>query len=262
MKIFGLSIYLILLINFILVIYTSCQETATETTNKDSTDSNTEIVVESNDTTNENTENTENIENNAEVMNQMTEDNNLTNNVVTTETKTDESKYNDKNMPLHCNEQKEEGFKIGEYVDLCVHMLPRQQRIAFNVSVDNYEVLSITGGYIFAEKDTLSKQSFMFQFANITTEYPSTYLNKKTKRVSTLFNVVIKLDKGKIADVIWDNECWDCFYEDSCVLTENIMSFKNVSELFDESVRFLYFNFYNFFIQKNIYFDYIFKKIL
>ena len=228
MKIFGSSFYLILLINFFLVIYTSCEDV---------------IVVETTDNTNKNTinTNTENIENNVEEMNKLTENNNLTNNVVTTETTVNDqseenAKYNDKNMPLHCNELKKDGFKIGEHVDLCVHMLPRQQRIAFNVSVDNYEILSITGGYIFAEKDTLNKQSFMFQFANVTTEYPSLYLNKKKDRVSTLFNVVIKLDKGKIADVIWDNECWDCFYEDSCILTENIQSFKNVSELFDESV--------------------------
>lgn len=159
------------------------------------------------------------------------------------DTSTTEKEYPLDKTSLHCDESKITGFKTGENVYVCVHILPRELRMAFNVTVDNYEVLSISGGYIFAEKDTTNlEQTYVFQFANTSTPYPSVYYNKGKKQVTPLFNVVIKLDKGNITDVVWDNDCWDCAFQGGCQTFENIISFRNSSETYSENVsKFVYY---------------------
>ena len=154
------------------------------------------------------------------------------------DTTTSEKEYPLDKTSLHCDESKLTGFKTGENVFVCVHILPREYRMAFNVTVDNYEVLSISGGYIFANKDTTNlEQKYVFQFANTSTPYPSVYYNKDKKQVTPLFNVVVKLDKGNITDVVWDNDCWDCAFQGGCQTYENIISFRNSSETYSENVR-------------------------
>lgn len=147
-----------------------------------------------------------------------------------------EQTYSVSEGSYHCDDSKLTGFKRGDWVFVCVHILPRQLRMAFNISVDTYEMLSITGGYIFAASDSMVKPSFLFQFGNISTAYSSMFLNKENKQVTTLFNVVIKLDKGKIADVVWDNDCWDCALSSSCQLYNKIPSLRNKSEVYSENV--------------------------
>lgn len=45
--------------------------------------------------------------------------------------------------------------------------------MAFEVTADEYSVLSIGGAYNFVSEDTLPKQSFVFQTATNNTVYPS-----------------------------------------------------------------------------------------
>eukprot|EP00340_Litonotus_pictus_P006856 CAMPEP_0170515314 /NCGR_PEP_ID=MMETSP0209-20121228/1756_1 /TAXON_ID=665100 ORGANISM="Litonotus pictus, Strain P1" /NCGR_SAMPLE_ID=MMETSP0209 /ASSEMBLY_ACC=CAM_ASM_000301 /LENGTH=197 /DNA_ID=CAMNT_0010799737 /DNA_START=315 /DNA_END=908 /DNA_ORIENTATION=+ len=108
--------------------------------------------------------------------------------------------------------------------------------MAFNITVDEYEVLTIEGGYIFAKTDTSEKNpKFVFQFGNATTAYESEYYDTNTQKSTSLFNVVIKMHKGTIEDITWDNDCWDCGFSDNCVTYENIPSRRNASELYEES---------------------------
>lgn len=138
---------------------------------------------------------------------------------------------------LHCDNTKLSDFKVGDHVFVCVHLVPREYRMAFNVTVDNYEVLSVNGAFIFVDKDTQLYDDFIFQFGNITTPYRSRYYFKgATKELSTLFNVVIKLDKGKIVDVVWDNDCWSCGFDGGCKTWDNIKSLRNSSEFYSENV--------------------------
>lgn len=140
--------------------------------------------------------------------------------------------YDNSASSLFCD-KKFEKIKIGDHVIVCVHILPREYRIAFNVTVDNYEVLTITGAYILVEKDSLQKQGFAFQFGNATVDYASRYLSKATKNeLFTMFNVVIKLDKGVIKEVVWDNDCWSCGFG-GC-LEYSVTSLKVQNEIFKE----------------------------
>lgn len=155
----------------------------------------------------------------------------------TTDTSTSEKEYPLDVTSLHCDESKLKDFKTGDHVYVCIHILPRELRMAFNVTVDNYEVLSISGGFIFSDKDTTNaEQSYVFQFGNVSTPYPSLYYSKAKKEIAPLFNVVIKLDKGNITDVVWDNDCWDCSFTGGCQTYDNIISFRNKSEVYSENV--------------------------
>src|SRR4051794_25054836 len=91
--------------------------------------------------------------------------------------------------------------------------------MAYQVTVDEYSVLSIGGAYVFVQEDNThaAKQSFMFQFARMYTQWPSLYFTKLDGgSVFPLFNVVIKLDKGKVTEVVWDNDCFSCLTSPTC----------------------------------------------
>ena len=135
-----------------------------------------------------------------------------------------------------CND-KITGFKIGDNMFLCVHFEERKYRIAFNVTVDNYEVLTISGAFLFVDKDNRAYQNFVFQAGNYTTPYPSRYYNKQEKNYIPLFNIVIKMNGGNITGVDWDNSCWSCGFEESCKTYENIKSLIYKDEFYNESVR-------------------------
>ena len=138
----------------------------------------------------------------------------------------------------HCDESRTSGYKIGEPVFFCIHFVPRNYRIAFNITVDNYEVLTVSGAYIYSQTDTVNKQEIIAQFSNVTVPYPAVYMEKAAKEVTLLFNVVIKLNKGNIEDVVWDNECWSCGFTEGCKEHKDIISLRNATELFSESVFF------------------------
>jgi len=51
-----------------------------------------------------------------------------------------------------------------------------------------------------------------------------------------MFNIVIKLDKGIISGISWDNDCWDCSFDTGCVSFDDLYSIYNKSELYTEKV--------------------------
>lgn len=211
MKFFSLSFLLILNVLFTMIKDFSCQDTTdttTETTTNDATTTS--------DTAAGTTDTTETSASTSDTSN--------------------EDSYPVDITSLHCDDSKLSDFKKGEQVYLCVHILPKEYRMAFNVTVDEYEVLSITGGYIFSYKDTIQEQSYVMQLGNVTTPYKAIYFDKANSKVTTLFNLVIKLDKGKISDVVWDNDCWDCSFSNGCVDYNDITSLRNSSEVYSESV--------------------------
>ena len=47
-----------------------------------------------------------------------------------------------------------------------------------------------------------------------------------SSKVFTLFNIVIKVKEGKISDIVWDNDCYDCIK--TCEI--NIKSYDDVNK--------------------------------
>ncbi len=135
-----------------------------------------------------------------------------------------------------CDKTKLNGFKAGDNATICIHMLPRQYRIAFKTKVDAYEVLTVNGAYLFADRDQSVNSTFLFQFANFSTPYASSYLTKGDNTYTPIFNLVIKLDKGNIAGLAWDNDCFTCGFTDGCKVFNNITSRLNASEVYTEQV--------------------------
>lgn len=134
-----------------------------------------------------------------------------------------------------CNNDKTK-FNIGDNIFLCVHFDERKYRIAFNVTVDNYEVLTISGAFVFVDKDNSAYQNFVFQAGDIITPYASRYYNKQEKNYVPLFNVVVKMNQGNITGVEWDNSCWSCSFEESCKNFDNLKSLIYENEYYSESV--------------------------
>jgi hypothetical protein len=52
------------------------------------------------------------------------------------------------------------------------------------------------------------------------------YYNKAQQFIIPVFNVVIKVDKGNITDVVWDNDCYACLTSDQC-FTNNDVTYLN-----------------------------------
>merc|ERR1711957_490359 len=113
--------------------------------------------------------------------------------------------------------------------------------MAFQVVVDDYTVLSIGGAYNLVQTDKLPTQSLLFQASNHITDYPSIYYenNEKTvkivekKFIIPVFNIVIKVDEGKITGVVWDDDCSGCNYE-GCY-NHKVKSITNSSLTYDSS---------------------------
>jgi len=137
-----------------------------------------------------------------------------------------------------CNSSKLENFTIGDEAIICIHFYPFNSRIAFKTKVDQYEMLTITGGYLFSVKSQ-KDMNFIAQIGNYSTPHPSLYYNITNNSYSQLFNFVIKLDKGKIIGVNWDNDCWDCGFDitgTNCVNSINLINIYNSSEYYSENV--------------------------
>lgn len=108
-----------------------------------------------------------------------------------------------------CDSSKTNQFKIGEKVSLCLHLLPRKMKVRFDVIVDTYEMLTVSGIYHYVSRDSLQEYGFLFQLGNTFTPHESTYFNS-AKSVITLKNIVIRMNKGELLGISWDNDCWDC----------------------------------------------------
>jgi len=60
--------------------------------------------------------------------------------------------------------------------------------------------------YNLVQTDNLESQRLLFQASDKVTDFPSIYYsnNKKDKQyIIPVFNIVIKLDEGKITGVVW-----------------------------------------------------------
>ena len=75
--------------------------------------------------------------------------------------------------------------------------------MAYEVTVDEYSVISISGAYKYVAEDTIPKVNFLFQVGKNTTVIPTLYYDKSKKKLSPVFNVVIKVEMGQVKDVIW-----------------------------------------------------------
>ena len=75
--------------------------------------------------------------------------------------------------------------------------------MAYEVTVDEYSVISIAGAYKYVAEDTIPQVNFIFQVAKNNTLFPTLYYDKSKQKLSPVFNVVIKVEMGQIKDVIW-----------------------------------------------------------
>jgi hypothetical protein len=87
---------------------------------------------------------------------------------------------------------------------VCIHFKERQYRMAYQVTVDDYTVLNIGGGFKLVDDDTgLAKSTFVFQAGNNLTAYPSLYYDRPKMLVTPVFNIVRKVNEGVLTDVLW-----------------------------------------------------------
>ena len=62
---------------------------------------------------------------------------------------------------MKCGDFNSTGYKAGDHVYICIHLLPRELKMVFNITVDEYEILSIAGAYILSASDSIAKNSFL-----------------------------------------------------------------------------------------------------
>ena len=48
------------------------------------------------------------------------------------------------------------------------------------------------------------------------------YYDKVNKFIIPVFNIVIKVNKGNITDVVWDNDCYSCLTSDKCYSNDQV----------------------------------------
>lgn len=159
----------------------------------------------------------------------------------TTQTQADTTSKDTTAQPLiklQCDPDKKGKYQIGESVYLCLHLLPKKQRMAFQVTVDAYEILTVSGIYLYSKKDTtIPKSGFVVQLGDSLTPYESSYYNQTAKTVFSMMNIVIKMSLGEITGIAWDNYCWDCAFNlTQCITTSDILGFKNSTEIYSEMV--------------------------
>lgn len=106
--------------------------------------------------------------------------------------------------------------EIGKELTFCLHFFPLYQKIAFKVKVDDYAILTVTGGYMLVSASSFQTTSFIAQLGEVTSMFPTTYYDRTNNYVIPLFNIVIKVDKGVITEIFWDNGCFDCNADDTC----------------------------------------------
>jgi hypothetical protein len=104
------------------------------------------------------------------------------------------------------------------------------KRIAFPVTIDEYSMLTITGDYYLADKSKYNQLSFLAQIGKNVTAINSVFIQfiklyyTKDKFIVPLFNLVVKLNKGNISDIVWVNDCYTCLNTDQCNKVSNISS--------------------------------------
>jgi hypothetical protein len=75
--------------------------------------------------------------------------------------------------------------------------------MAYEVTVDDYTVLNIGGGFKLVYDDTFSDFNFLFQVGKNITVIPTFFYDRTKAMVTPVFNIVIKVNEGNISDVLW-----------------------------------------------------------
>jgi len=118
---------------------------------------------------------------------------------------------------LKCVDYTTRTFGIGDNITFCVHFIPRKLRMAFNLNVDEYSVVTVTGAAYFVLQDSIvNSVYFISQLSNYTNDYMAQYFSA-TKFMIPVFNLVIKMKLGKILGIVWDNDCYTCPVTPQCI---------------------------------------------
>ena len=136
---------------------------------------------------------------------------------------------NNEEFEFICNGIQNEKLKIGENTTICIHFKEIGIRMAFSIEVDKFSLFNIAGGYYLSEQYNKNKEANITLIAQIfenKTPFPSIFyhINEKNEKIYfPLINIVIKVEKGMIYDIVWDNNCYGC-KDDECLdyLSNNI----------------------------------------
>lgn len=142
------------------------------------------------------------------------------------------SNSNTQEIELKCNgsQNEEKKLKIGDNTTICIHFKEIGIRMAFSIEVDKFSLFNIAGGYYlseqFSKNKTISDITLIAQIFENTTTFPAVFYSKNEKNENIFFpliNIVIKVEKGYIYDIVWDNNCYSC-KDEQCqdYLSENI----------------------------------------
>ena len=108
-------------------------------------------------------------------------------------------------------------LKIGDTTTLCIFFKETETKIKFDIEVDKFSLFNVAGGFLLSkgiiEKSTkLSNITMLASIFAKTTEYPSNFYYKDNEQeiYYPLINIVIKVEKGIIYDIVWDNNCYGC----------------------------------------------------
>ncbi len=111
--------------------------------------------------------------------------------------------------PLYCNTDRKTNFTSGEPAILCLHFLPSNQRMAFNVTVDKYSALHANNTYqlMAPSPTTILLQLENTQLDSLPEGYP--YITAAQK-ISNIYSFVVRIEKGVFVNITDDNQCLYC----------------------------------------------------
>jgi hypothetical protein len=75
--------------------------------------------------------------------------------------------------------------------------------MVYNITTDEYSVISIGGGYKYVAQNTLPEINFVAQVGKIVTNYPTFYYSLGNANLVPVFNLVIKVSNGAVTDLYW-----------------------------------------------------------
>ena len=148
--------------------------------------------------------------------------------------------YFSNEIDFYCGGEQTEKLKIGDNTTLCIHFNKIGIRMDFSIEVDKFSLFNIAGGYLLSERyiekynqKYLNKQtnvSLTAQIFNNLTTYPALFYHKSnndTEFYFPLLSIVIKVEKGEIYDIVWDNNCYSCKDELCMEYSSENNTFKN-----------------------------------
>ena len=130
--------------------------------------------------------------------------------------------YFSNEIDFYCGGEQTEKLKIGDNTTLCIHFNKIGIRMDFSIEVDKFSLFNIAGGYLLSERyiekynqkhnDKQTNVSLTAQIFNNITTFPALFYHKNndTEFFFPLLSIVIKVEKGEIYDIVWDNNCYSC----------------------------------------------------